>query len=381
MNHENVHRKRILKTFQLPPHNNFIWHNLDRREHLRVDIQKWLNFFSEDDSISFDWLGSPLLNAFAYCEPKQTFNCIGISIGSYLRMNLICSSLLAHTAIFDQHFLSGKRDRDINHDLNLPRIIAMSYDELRENMPMNFSDHWRVVTMLEDRIIEFMFAHELAHIMLGHVNRLQNVQRNNMWSSLQHHKTNQGISLEEIWMMELSADQLATDIIFETHFRKDRFLGESTFFRQEVENEKDDFLFCFLVSIEILMQSIHLQRKKEWSNLSPNPVSGYPTPWLRYQAVLNRSIRWMGYCSRQTAHFNGRHWFSHEYINSTPILSQLKSIRESFLCTGDENLMRASQSIGYNEAHWKIRQVSFKYGHLYKHHPLFGHLLRFLDSP
>ena len=159
------------------------------------------------------------------------------------------AELLAYTDIFDQRFRIGKRDKSINHDVNLPRIVAMSYDELRENSPWVFSDRWRVVSMLEDRMTEFLLAHELAHIVLGHASRVQKNRLNKIWPSIQQ----QEISLEERWVMELNADRLATDIIFANHFLRNGFLGEGSLVTVKAlyPKRRDDFFFCFLTVTEL----------------------------------------------------------------------------------------------------------------------------------
>ena len=366
----NLHSKRLFHVFHFPTHERFHWHIRDRREHLKLDIQRWLNSLSGDQSISFDWLGISSVNAFAYCEPQKTFSCIGISIGAYLRTNLIFYSLLAYTDIFDQRFQIGKRDKNINHDVNLPRIVAMPYDELRENIPLVFSDRWRVASILEDRMTEFLLAHELAHIVLGHASRVQKNRLNKIWPSIQQ----QEISLEERWVMELNADRLATDIIFANHFLRNGFLGEGT--RVTVKalypKRRDDFFFCFLTVTELLMHIIHIQRKDFLEHHKPNPISGYPTPWIRYQIVLNRSFFWM-----QTL-FGLEEDYVIQHI-LVPMWSQLRSIREAFHMTDDENFLNVRFSDMNSNILFDFEKKLKQYSPLWIKHPLFERLLRFLD--
>ena len=370
----NIHRKRLFHVFQFPRHEKFGWHIRDRRNHLRIDIQRWLNLLSGDQSISFDWLGCPAVNAFAYCEPQKTFSCIGISIGAYLRTNLIFYSLLAYTDIFDQHFQIGERDKNINHDMNLPRIIAMTHDELQENIPVVFSNRWWVASMLEDRMTEFLFAHELAHIVLGHVTRVQKNRLNKMWSSLQQKEVNQQIGLEERWVMELNADRLATDIVFLTHFKNNLFLGEASLFSGRMQKKRDDFFFCFLTAVEVLMHSIHVQRKQQWGPLEPHPISGYPTPWIRYHIVLNRCFFWM----QRLFGLKVDHIINH---NLAPTWIKLQSIRKAFHLTDDKNFLSVEVGDIKGFTDFNLDKKIQQYSALWEKPPLFERLLQFLTFP
>lgn len=177
-------------------------------------IYKQLSGISD---ISFDIIEDYSFNAFA--TGVGNFYFIGINRGTIATLALVFDRYFADRALFP--FIGNIENE--SSDLPIIKNIALNYeytvDELPYFEPPQDPTRNAVAKHLTKLAIDFILAHEIAHIILGHVDYL-NSEYNIILDELSHSETDQTKNKKTRKSLEMDADAWATTILLSSEMRR-----------------------------------------------------------------------------------------------------------------------------------------------------------------
>ncbi len=253
-----------------------------------VSNAKHVTDFGKMPDVYFDFVDNAELNAFAFTEDNKEF--IGVNIGLLQLLKYYFWRILAHPGILPE--IGDATKEEITSGLLLPRMIS-DYRDLEELgrsgviTPASPKDAVRrsYVSVLFWHAFEFVVAHEIQHLVNGHVSWMSG---GNFSVRITELGLQSGTPISPLsnQALEMDADSSATGICFH-HLRHEvtaaRYRAISNRYGAPLENALFDWFFA-VYSLFLLFDD-----RRSHENLGET----YPTARLRQTMIITVLRRYL----------------------------------------------------------------------------------------
>jgi len=259
-------------------------------ELLRQGLQLSAADFSKNQvegRIQFDYLNSDALNAYASRDPVSGDYLIGINIGCVFRLYALMHSLISCTNVL-LDWAPSNAERQVNVSL----IINGTLDEMiQEQRFASNRDRASLATLLFSLCIEYLFLHEAAHILKGHVGRVLSTSVEQVALGENQDQGTVGLSVEERQALELDADRNAVFWCLELYYNRSSPVLWGNFWNpppMKIEREELSKLLLIVCAIMVhVMPGIG-------RGIGAFAFSGHPHNEVRFNGMFNSILQWMG---------------------------------------------------------------------------------------
>lgn len=273
----------LFRTNEFYPSDRHVW------KVLMKGLQDYLSEFSEktNKELFIEFSRGSKINAFAtkiYGEDKYI---IAINHGAIMRLFAIFQTLCAEINVFPNIGKPNRYNRVklkpfVEEDL----ILLLSHQHLaRDESRRALADFCFSLS------VEYLFFHELAHILRGHVGRIFNQQ--NRWVALgeTYDKGELSLSTIERQAMELDADVHAVSWCLQGYFDQTSPVLWMPFWKPSPIGLEREFLAKTLLFVVGIMIHIINEAGKE---LGFYNVTSHPHSEVRFTGMFNTILSWMG---------------------------------------------------------------------------------------